>query len=320
MTSGDTRGRHERPGLGGPVRVLVGAVVALVALLGADAGGVAALPGRAAPAGWIRDGVLATEITVALAGLVVFTAIVALLARRLRRSRDEPPRVVIVPTTSRLTQAVVLVIALDVIAAPIVLLVATPRHPAESRRPPVVTTPAAPTATAPTSHPHGSAGNGGHATRDAALLALAAVVATAGAAAFARSRRDEELADEQQPPDDAGGDDEVRAGVAVAATAASAALDRVNSDPRAAVIAAYAAMTHTLTDASPQLRANDTPRRLLARAATAGIVDPKPARTLITLFAPARFSTRPVTPEHVTSAREALERVQASLIVRAGHR
>ena len=319
MTPGQSRGPYGPHELSRHVRVLSGVVVALVALVAADAGGIAALPGRTGPAGWVRDTATAVEVTVALAGLVVLAAIIALVARRPRRRRDEPPRVVILPTTSRLTQVLVLLVAIALIVAPFVLLFATPHHAAGTGRPPSVTTPATPTTTAPTGHRRASRGSG-HGGRDAALLAFAAVVAAAGAGALALGRRRGDRAREQDVRHDAASEDEVRADVAAAATAASAALDRIDSDPRAAVIAAYSAMTRALTGADPQLRAGDTPRRLLERAVAAGIVDPQPARTLITHFEHARFSTHPVTALHVDAARTALEQVQASLTVRAVHR
>jgi hypothetical protein len=295
--------------------VLTGAAVLLAAAFVADAGGVAALPGRTHPAGWLGDAGTATGVTIGLAGLVVLAALIALVTRRRRRRRDEPPRVVVLPPTSRLTQALVLAVVIGALAAPFVLIVTTPRHPAATRPPVTVTEPrSGPPPTPARSRPAASTG-GRHLGRDALLLGALAVAIAAAAGVAARRRPGDDAA-----PDDGTDVENLGAEVAAAATAASSALDVADGDPRSAVIAAYTAMTRTLSAADPKLRATDTPGRLLDRAAAAGVVDVTAAAALIGLFEHARFSTHPVTAAHVTAARDALARVTSSARAFAGAR
>lgn len=141
-----------------------------------------------------------------------------------------------------------------------------------------------------------------------ACAAVAAVVAmrgrseTAGVADASSAERSENLP----------------AKIVAAATSAGTALDATHGEPRQVVIAAYAAMVATLTAANPRVRATDTPGRVLDRAAAEGVVDVLAARALIGLFEHARFSTHPVTSQHVAAAGEALVRVRTSAGAFAG--
>jgi hypothetical protein len=296
--------------------VLAGAAVLLVAALAADAGGVAALPGRTHPAGWLSDASSAIGVTIGLAGLVVLAALVTLIARRPRRRRDEPPRVVILPTTSRLTQVLILVTVIGALAAPFVLLATTPRHPAASR-PPTTITGTAPSSRPSDRHPSSTTSGGRHHGHSLLLLGIITGVLVAAAVGAAARQGDTEAEVDSTSNDD---DSHLRADVEAAAVAATTALDTADGDPRQAVIAAYTAMTRALTMADPRLRATDTPGRLLDRAAAAGVVDVVAASTLIQLFERARFSTHPVTPSHVAAAREALARVRVTTAAPAGAR
>jgi hypothetical protein len=78
------------------------------------------------------------------------------------------------------------------------------------------------------------------------------------------------------------------------------------ADPRAAILACYAAMERRLADAGTSRRVADTPEELLDRAARSGLLVPEAARRLAALFREARFSTHPMTEEHRTDAQAAL--------------
>jgi hypothetical protein len=90
------------------------------------------------------------------------------------------------------------------------------------------------------------------------------------------------------------------------------ALDRTD-EPRAAVIACYAAMEDALSRSGATLRDADTPAEVLDRAASAGLVRSAAATTLTRLFREARYSLHPMGEEHRHSARSALQRLRRDL-------
>jgi hypothetical protein len=124
--------------------------------------------------------------------------------------------------------------------------------------------------------------------------------------------RDEDLEEAQQ--------DEVDQLVA-AVDAADAGLHR-HADPRAAVLAAYAAMAGQLSGGLARrgraTRRSDTATELLDRAVAAGLVDGAPARTLTELFREARFSEHPMGEDARRSALDCLARVRDELAARRG--
>ena len=126
---------------------------------------------------------------------------------------------------------------------------------------------------------------------------------------------DEEDLDEAQPQQD-----EVDLLVA-AVDAADEGLHR-HADPRAAVLAAYAAMAGQLSGGLVRrgraARRSDTATELLDRAVAAGLVDGAPARTLTELFHEARFSEHPMGEEARRSALDCLARVRGELAARRG--
>jgi hypothetical protein len=99
-----------------------------------------------------------------------------------------------------------------------------------------------------------------------------------------------------------------------AVRAAIGALD-VADDPRSAVIAAYAAMEHTLATHGIKRARAEAPREYLRRVLQAASGAERDARTLTSLFEEARFSTHPI-PERVRQhALDALSSLRNRLAV-----
>jgi hypothetical protein len=96
-----------------------------------------------------------------------------------------------------------------------------------------------------------------------------------------------------------------------------------HGDPRAAVLAAYAAMARHLGTGLVRRgkgapRSSDTASELLDRSVSGGLVSGGPAGTLTALFREARFSTHPMGPDARTAALQALAEVRNELSVRHG--
>jgi hypothetical protein len=109
-----------------------------------------------------------------------------------------------------------------------------------------------------------------------------------------------------------GGDPSRLAATGEAVAAAMRALDGV-TDPREAVIAAYAAMEQTLAAHGVARSATEAPREYLGRVLVAGNAAQPEARTLTALFEEARYSTHPI-PEPIRErAWEALRSLRARL-------
>ncbi|WP_278313564.1 DUF4129 domain-containing protein [Lolliginicoccus levis] len=92
------------------------------------------------------------------------------------------------------------------------------------------------------------------------------------------------------------------------------AIGQSTDNPRAAIIACYAAMEQALRDAqdaSP--RESDTPREVIQRASRRGYLSEEPATVLVDLFTEARFSQHPMTREDQQSAAAALSSMLADL-------
>lgn len=146
-----------------------------------------------------------------------------------------------------------------------------------------------------------------------ALVLAGSALATRWAARRAQDPAGQEDLDEAQ-------EDEVDLLVA-AVDAADEGLHR-HADPRAAVLAAYAAMAGQLSGGLARRgragRRSDTATELLDRAVAAGLVDGAPARTLTELFREARFSEHPMGEDARRSALDCLARVRGELAARRG--
>lgn len=84
-------------------------------------------------------------------------------------------------------------------------------------------------------------------------------------------------------------------------------------EPRAAIIACYAAMERGFAAAGSAPALADTPAEVLVRATRAGLVRPGPAGTLTGLFRRARYSTNPMTGADSLLAADALAQLRSDL-------
>ena len=84
-------------------------------------------------------------------------------------------------------------------------------------------------------------------------------------------------------------------------------------EPRAAIIACYAAMERGFAAAGSTPAVADTPAEVLARATRSGLVRPEPAETLTGLFRRARYSSYPMTSADSRKAADALTEMRADL-------
>jgi hypothetical protein len=103
-----------------------------------------------------------------------------------------------------------------------------------------------------------------------------------------------------------------RRGPVLGLAAGSAAL-QANHEPRAAIIACYAAMEQGFAAAGSAPAAADTPAEVLARATAAGIVRSGSAEVLTGLFRRARYSDEPMTSADSAAAATALVQMRADL-------
>jgi hypothetical protein len=97
------------------------------------------------------------------------------------------------------------------------------------------------------------------------------------------------------------------------ALAAGAAAIREVDDPRAAIIACYAAMEQNLAGVGAAPAAADTPDEVLARAAATGLIRSAAAGELTGLFRRARYGGRDMTEADRAAAQESLARLRAEL-------
>jgi hypothetical protein len=146
------------------------------------------------------------------------------------------------------------------------------------------------------------------------LIAGAVLLVVAAAGRVTAARR--EAAREH---DGTATDEDATAQLEAAVVAAQEQL-AAHTDPRAAILAAYAAMSASLaaglsrlTSPGAATRPSDTPTELLTRAVRSGLVSPGPATTLTDLFREARFSRHPMGPGQRRAAEGALALVRAEL-------
>lgn len=95
--------------------------------------------------------------------------------------------------------------------------------------------------------------------------------------------------------------------------AGRAALDDPIGDPRAAVVACYAAMEASLAAAGSGRRPAESPEELLARAVAEKRLPAEPGRRLTRLFLAARYSSAAVTADDVIAGRDALQSIDAGV-------
>ncbi len=228
-------------------------------------------------------------------GLVASVAIVATALWPPPGRRRGLERVPIVPVRAGpLTVALAFLVPVTIVA----LLAAPGAQPRHRGAP---TLPAIPQVRPGTGHPAATGGRGG-ADDAAALAAGIAAGLVALALIIAAGRRGRAR----------GSPDHARLAVAVGANEALAAL-AIPSDPRAAVLVAYARMEAALGAAGLRRRSSEAPREYLSRIAERlGVASEPPAR-LTRLFERARFSTHPVDESMRREAVSALERIADDL-------
>ena len=99
----------------------------------------------------------------------------------------------------------------------------------------------------------------------------------------------------------------------LASLAAGSEALSAGGEPRAAIIACYAAMERGFAAAGSAPAVADTPAEVLARATRAGLVRPEPAETLTGMFRLARYSTYPMTSADSRVAADALTQMRSDL-------
>ena len=135
------------------------------------------------------------------------------------------------------------------------------------------------------------------------LIALALLVALTAWSRHARRRPARPAGDRDQGS-------RLALGESLAAGRAALAGPR---DPRAAIIACYAAMERGFAAAGSAPAAADTPAEVLARATGAGLVRSGSAVRMAGLFRRARYSSEPMTSADSAAAAAALDQMQADL-------
>lgn len=154
-------------------------------------------------------------------------------------------------------------------------------------------------------HMPGEAGIGTYVT---GLVAVVAVIALA--IVLLRRSQLVEYVDEEEEDE---GEDETVARAVVAGQAA--VQDEAITDPRAAIVACFAAMERALArvggEAAPT--AADTPREVLRRGIDGSRLPEEPAQRLLDLFQEARFSTHPMGESDRDAADRALTSILDSL-------
>jgi Domain of unknown function (DUF4129) len=253
----------------------------------------------------------AAKATAGHAFLAVFGAIeglgavacVALLifvfSGRRKRKPEDTPEIRPDPDIPWWWKVLGLLTALAVVAVPVVLLVLEIRG--HRRAPGALLLPGG----LPSSHVSGTAGatGGGWVW---VLVGLAAVWVAVMGLALSSLRRLRRL----EPP--AGATDPAVAGLAAAMSAGTAALHG-HDDPRAAIIACYAAMEQSLSEAGSPPAAADTPAEILDRSAASGLVRSAAADALTRLFRRARYSEHVMVADDRATALSALAGLQADL-------
>ena len=240
--------------------------------------------------------VLATALAAAEGVALVAFVLVLVLARPRRKPRpdeDEPPRPPF-PWWAK-TLAVLACVAVLLTPPAVLLTLRTrPRTAAQARPGALASGGAVPPRLPATAH--GSpwpliAGM---------LIALALLVALTAWSRHARRRP-------ARPPGDQA---RLALGASLAAGRAALAGPR---DPRAAIIACYAAMERGFAAAGSAPAAADTPAEVLARATGAGLVRSGSAARMAGLFRRARYSSEPMTSADSAAAAVALDQMQADL-------
>ncbi|HEY2490889.1 MAG TPA: DUF4129 domain-containing protein [Streptosporangiaceae bacterium] len=277
-------------------RVAVIAALCAIAAIGLQAR--AALPTAARGVVGGATGQAFADITAAVTGASMVAGLVLLvLVGRYRRKRKRNQSAALpMPWWARM---VTVLLSLAVIVGPIVLIVRAwnGRRPVRHVLSPPLGQPGGPLSSNTSS---GWALFAGMAFTAAALIIAALWVR--------RQRRGRDTADYRPAEPES----ESKASLQDALSAGTAAL-RDEADPRAAIIACYAAMEGSLAGAGAVPAASDTPDEVLARAASGGLIRSAAAGELTGLFRQARYGHRDIAEGERAAAQGALTRLRADL-------
>jgi len=297
---------RERPGLsprsavagrtGGATRVAVVAVLLAVAVAGLRAHGTFSRAAHSAAAG-VAGSLLAILLATGEGMAVVAFILVLVMARPERKKNpdtDEPPR----PPFPWWAKTLAVLVAIGVMVTPFVVLFSKKNKkaitaPGQLTRPGVVPTGVAGRLASP------------HASAPWPIIAgmVIAVAVVVAMTVWSRRRRS---ADRPREPSSR------RARLLDSLAAGHAALTG-SADPRAAIIACYAAMERGFAAAGSAPADADTPAEVLARAAGAGIIRSSSPEVLTGLFRRARYSAEPMTSADSGAAASALAQMRADL-------
>jgi NADH:ubiquinone oxidoreductase subunit 5 (subunit L)/multisubunit Na+/H+ antiporter MnhA subunit len=302
---------RERPGLspgsavagrtGGAARVAAIAVLLAVTVVGLRAHAAFSRAAHSAVAGAV--GVPLAVLAATGEGIAVVAFLVVLVMARPERKKnpdtEEPPR----PPFPWWAKTIAVLVAVAVMVTPLVVLFSkkskkpVPVVPSALGRPGVV--------------PTGAGRLTGHAPGGVWPLIAGMVIAIAIVVALTVWSRRRRSADRSRPRP---------ASLARLLDSLNAGHDALaaNADPRAAIIACYAAMERGFAAAGSAPAAADTPAEVLARAAEAGIIRSGFPEQLTGLFRRARYSADPVTSADSGAAATALEAMRADLLETQG--
>jgi hypothetical protein len=278
-----------------------GRVAVIAALCALAAVGLQARGAFTGGSGWVGKASAEATFDAAIfgsgAGLMACATFFALMVRLRRRKRPGgagPAQV------SWWTRSIAILTTLCVIAGLVALIEDAHRSHLVTRRPAVLGLPR---------DLRGITGASTHASAGGWLLLagmLAAGLALVVAALVLRRRR--LVFGLRESEGDEPADEQLREALS-AGTVALAAAD----DPRAAIIACYAAMEHSLAGAGAAPGAADTPDEVLARAAAGGLIRSPAAGQLTGLFRRARYGGRAMAEADRADARSALARLRSDL-------
>jgi hypothetical protein len=272
--------------------VAVAAVLLALTVTGLRARGAFAHGGNQTAAG-ASGAVLATVLSAA-EGLAVITFIVVLASARPQRPPADDDEELWRPNIPWWAKAAGVLLALAALVTPFAVLLTRKPRPLGPR----------PLSAGPPKlslgHAATSSGSNVWPLIIGMVIAIAVVVALTLPARRRRSAR-------AQPQD------RTRLGALLDSLAAGREALDAGGEPRAAIIACYAAMERGFAAAGSAPAAADTPAEVLARATRAALIRPGPAQTLTGLFRRARYSTHPMTSADSLLAADALTEMRADL-------
>jgi hypothetical protein len=275
--------------------VAVVAVLLAVTVTGLRARGTFAHGGNQAAAG-VSGAVLATVLSAAEGLAVIAFVIVVASARPQRQPKDDDDEEVWRPNIPWWAKAAGMLLAVAALVTPFAVLFT--RKPRQLGRRPL-----------PGGPPKVSLG---HAATSSASeiwpLIIGMVIAIAIVVAFTLLGRRSRSA-RAQPRNR----NSTRLATLLDSLAAGSDALSAGGEPRAAIIACYAAMERGFAAAGSAPAVADTPAEVLARATRAGLVRPEPAETLTGMFRLARYSTYPMTSADSRVAADALTQMRSDL-------